>query len=93
MHVDAARFRLLLESAAEAAEGRGSKMEQLTCLELNELGIARSNFLKIGMDTFADGVIERMSVRVLGLESGRWTDAAYESLVRQKRSRQQRRRW
>jgi hypothetical protein len=58
----------------------------LTCLELHELGIARYNFLKIDKDTFANGVIERTSARVLGLESGRWTDAAYESLARQLRT-------
>jgi hypothetical protein len=77
-HVDSAQFRLLIESAADG--------QQLTCLELHELGIARYNFLKIDKDTFANGVIERTSARVLGLESGRWTDAAYESLTRQMRT-------
>jgi hypothetical protein len=79
-HIDAAQFRLLLESAVSAPNG------ELTCLELNELGFSRSNFLKIDKDTFANGLIERMAVPILGLESGRWTDAAYESLTRQMRT-------
>jgi hypothetical protein len=79
-HIDAVLFRLLLEAAAD------SPNQDMGGLDLHEVGNSRSNFLTIDETVLAGGVIERMPVRVLGVASGRWTDAAYESLFRQLRT-------
>jgi hypothetical protein len=79
-HIDAVMFRLLLESAAD------SPNRDMGGLNLDAVGSSPSNILRIDETMLAGGVIERMPVRVLGVTSGRWTDAAYESLFFQLRT-------